>query len=241
MPSNPKHPTIPLRDSIERARKLYETYDRGGFKRAGAADAWGYSVKSYSPRAHMAALGYYSLVEGYNTYSLTDRAFLLLTSEEGEPERSRALREAALAPAVFRELHETFPNGADENNLRGHLIRELKFTQGGASTCAKVWNETREFAQLSSETLPATQSPARTPEVIEPIEQKRQPTAVVAAPGPFSMEIESGKYVVFPRNLSSAQWDMVATMLQSWRANNTVDEDEEQRQLPGKGETSEGQ
>ena len=241
MPSNPKHPTFPLRDSIDRARKLYETFDRGGFKRAGAAEAWGYSVKSYSPRAHMAALGYYGLVEGYSTYSLTDRAFLILTSEEGEPERNRALREAALAPAVFRELHETFPNGADENSLRGHLIRELKFTQGGATTCAKVWNETREFAQLSSETGPSTQTAAGRPEQRDGIEQGRQPATVVATPGPFSMEIEPEKYVVFPRNLSSAQWDMVATMLQSWRANNTIDEDEEQRQLPGEGETSEGQ
>lgn len=225
MPPNPKYPSYDLRESVRRAIGLYQTFDRGGFKRASAAEAWGYSVNSYAPRALMASLGYYGLIDGYGTYSLTDRAFAIITNDEGSAAHRRALRDAALTPVVFRAMHEAFPGGTEERMLRGYLIREQGFSQEGAAQCAKAWIQTRDFARINAEAVLDSdqRDQDRVPE--DEVVPEGVSASPLASPG-FRMEIGVGKVVIFPPSLTEKEWDMVETMLMAWRSNNTVDGDD---------------
>src|SRR5262249_25363683 len=57
------------------------------------------------------------------------------------------IREAALAPALFREIHEKYPN-AEDRHLETRLINENEFSPDGARQVVKAYRATAAFARL---------------------------------------------------------------------------------------------
>lgn len=101
---------------------------------------WGLGVKSSSARQSLAALKYYGLVEYSGSgkdrrVRLTDRAMILGHDKDATSSRRiKALKDAALSPAIFREVYEE-QNGPflpAEPALGLHLTLEKGFDKDSA-------------------------------------------------------------------------------------------------------------
>lgn len=148
---SPSFPAIDLGDAVERARALYEAERRNAARPEIVVTHWGYSPKSSGGLQTIAALRAYGLLEGEGTARLTDRAMRLVLDDPGSPERTRMVREAALAPPVHARLWERY--GADlpsDKNLRSFLILELGFNEGSVDLCLRNYRETLSFAGLGA-------------------------------------------------------------------------------------------
>ena len=109
----PAYPYLDLPKAIQMVEKLADAKITN--KHAVAPEAiygtWGMGVKSSAARQSLAALKYYGLVEYSGSgrerrVRLTERAMTLaLDKNEMSPRRIAALKEAALAPAVFADLY----------------------------------------------------------------------------------------------------------------------------------------
>ena len=66
---------------------------------------------------------------------------------EGSRHYQTALREAALTPALFKEIHDTRSNASDDT-LAHYLIMEKNFTPDGASRFIKSFRGTMATAEV---------------------------------------------------------------------------------------------
>lgn len=152
---SPSYPAIGLEQAIARARTLYDHEGRNAAPVAAVLGHWNYSAKSSGGRLALAALKKYGLIEdeGSNEQrkvKLTRLALaILLDDREDSPDRTRAIRTAALAPAINREILDRFPDGLPSDaNLRHFLLFDRTFTEAAASDFIPQFRATVAFAGL---------------------------------------------------------------------------------------------
>lgn len=111
--------------------------------------AWGYSGLSGNARTKIAAVRKYELFEenGDGDMRLSDLAMTILHNQPESADRLAALRQAALAPELFAELQQTYPQASDDN-LRSYLLTKRGFSDTGADSCIKAFRDTQETARL---------------------------------------------------------------------------------------------
>lgn len=152
---SPSYPAIGLEQAITRARTLYDHEARNPAPVAAVLGHWNYSAKSSGGRLALAALKKYGLVEDegskeHRKVKLTRLALsILLDDREGSPERAQAIRTAALAPGINREILERFPDGLPSDaNLRHFLLFERAFTEAAVGDFVPQFRATVAFAGL---------------------------------------------------------------------------------------------
>ncbi len=157
---SPNYPAIGLKQAIELTQALWRHEKRTAVPPAVAARAWGYSSLSGPARIRLAALKKYGLLDedrqGVRISELGMR--LALEPPQSEPYRI-ALREAALKPALFRELYESHRDASDEA-LRSHLIFDREFSESGAALVIRAFRDTLAFAKLRGSEAVAAARPA---------------------------------------------------------------------------------
>ena len=146
---SPNYPAVGLGEAVSLAQAVW-----GREKRSYAADsvivqAWGYAGLSGNARTKLAALRKYGLLEdgGNGDIRLSDRAMHILHQPTDSAERLAALREAALAPELFNELHATYSESSDES-IRSYLMTRKGFSDTGAEAAIKAFRDTQEIAKL---------------------------------------------------------------------------------------------
>jgi hypothetical protein len=140
---SPNYPAVSLPEAVELVAKLYQREKRSPVDPERAALAWGYSSLSGPPRSKLSALRKYGLVDdGPQGIRVSDRALTILNPLDAQ-EKEAALRDAALEPALFREL-ASFPGASDEN-LASRLVR-VGFTEAGARLAVASFRETMSLA-----------------------------------------------------------------------------------------------
>lgn len=153
---SPSYPGLDLGSALERVRQLYEHEQHHPTSVETILDHWGYSAKSGAGLVALAALKKFGLIEDEGRgdarkAKLTSRALDIIHDErEGSDARRRAIREAALAPPIHRELFDAYKGKLpSDKNLRFHLLRERSFTENGADELIRELRSTLEFAGLS--------------------------------------------------------------------------------------------
>jgi hypothetical protein len=91
----------------------------------------GYSPTSGTARTALAALKKFGLLEEVDrNVRITARALDILHPDPEKQRYAQALKEAALEPAIHRELWERFDESLPSDaNLRYHLVRERQFNE----------------------------------------------------------------------------------------------------------------
>lgn len=141
---SPNYPGVSLRDAIDRLRKLAGEIGQRSADRETVAVALGYSGLSGVSATLISALNKYELLDGRgDDIKVSDLAMAILYPS-GEEEREAALRKAALAPALFRELHERFGNAQNDDLIRNYLLRN-KFSPSAVDAAISSYRETIEF------------------------------------------------------------------------------------------------
>ena len=148
---SPNYPRVDLATCLELIKKLYEREKLAPFPLESAAAAWGNSVKSGAVRYRLGSLRQFGLItRGSSESQLTERALTLLIRTPGSQEYQTALRESALSPKLFREIHDTRLDASTET-LAHYLIANRRFTPDGADRFIKSFRVSMEIAGLTSD------------------------------------------------------------------------------------------
>src|SRR5262249_16139921 len=131
---------------------------------------WGYTEKSSGGAMTLAALVSYGLGEatGVNEtrkLKLTDLARRIhLDKRPVSAERTQALREAALKPAVFKMLWDHWSGKVPDSDVLEHWLKfDFGLEQDKAGDCARTYRETIAYAGLSSSASMPTDAPKPDP------------------------------------------------------------------------------
>lgn len=136
---SPNYPAIPLGDAIELIGRLFAREKRVVVPEDIAAKALGYGGLNGAVRGKLSALRKYGLVDDRRDgYKVSDLAITILHPTSPK-ERQAAVDEAALRPALFRELLP-FADASDDT-LVSTLVRR-GFSIAGARQAAEAFRQT---------------------------------------------------------------------------------------------------
>lgn len=145
------YPSIDLGAAMERMNKFNNNLGAVGYHgRDEVAKGIGYNGISGSSGRTIGALVHYGLLErNKDQYRLSEIAKTILFSHESEHEKQQAIREAALQPALFRELTEQYAG----NELPSLLSNILTSDRYGINPkvkdeVAEVYRATLAYAGL---------------------------------------------------------------------------------------------
>lgn len=155
---SPEHPGFDLRTAIERAKVFYQAEHYHQVDVASALARWGYGPTSGTGLRTVAALIHFGLVEDEGAgkdrlVRLSDLAMKIVV--DGSPDRSSAIREAALKPRIYVELWEHIggkgPLPSDES-LHYTLV-QMGFNPKAIPKFISDFRSTLEFSKLLKEDL----------------------------------------------------------------------------------------
>lgn len=142
---SPAYPSMSLREAVDRVGALHKVIGTHATSREMVAKGLGYSSLSGASATTISAINKYGLIEGRgDDVKVSDRAMAIL-HPHSDAERRQALRDAALEPDLFRELHDRFPGDTPNADLlRNYLLRN-RFSAEAAQTAVLAYRETIEF------------------------------------------------------------------------------------------------
>jgi hypothetical protein len=149
---SPNYPAVGLRNAVERVRSLYQKDGKAGAPAKLAAVHIGFASAHGEAMSVVAALKKFGLVESTKgRVAPTQRAIEIINLPETDLRREQALKDAALSPAIYRELIEQhrqtgFP--ADDV-LQSELVTYKDFNPRAVAGFVKDFKDTLDFAGLS--------------------------------------------------------------------------------------------
>jgi hypothetical protein len=146
---SPNYPAVGLGDALEAVTKLYKADKRTPVNNETAAARFGFKGLSGPARVMIGALRQYGFIEKTERghFRVSETA---LRAIHGTPEqKTEALRQAALAPALFQELSRSHMD-AQEDTIRSYLITKKGFIDTGAKNAAKAFRDAMEVANVSA-------------------------------------------------------------------------------------------
>jgi hypothetical protein len=124
---SPNYPAISLAEAIPRITQIYEKEFNHAADSDTLSKALGYSGVNGASDAVISALKKYGLLEnaGNREYKLSEGAIDIYLHKKGDPQRVKAIVEAAFTPPLFAELHDEHGGTPpSDNNLRVKLIKK---------------------------------------------------------------------------------------------------------------------
>lgn len=219
---SPNYPGVDLAEAVSLASKMYEREKQAPFPIESAAAAWDYKGPSGPVRVRLGALRQYDLIsrEGRNSSRLTNRALTILLRNEASTEHREALRSAALAPALFKELYETRAEASDES-LKHYLIVNCGFTDAGASHAIKAFRGTINAAGLIQ---PDTKSRLNEDTLSEEEENSpythtdsTQASTTTVRTDMLTVPLPGGGSWTIPQQVTPVQWEQMQTIFNAYK------------------------
>src|SRR5258706_2171033 len=152
---SPLYPSINLETAILRVKQLYEKEKQYPTPVGTIATHWNYKSLNGPASQALAALKKYGLIDdegaGEQRKAKISTLADVILAHPDEAVRKKAIQEAALKPAMNRELWEKYQNDLpSDRNLRWELTHGRGFTETGAGEFIPVYRATIAFAQLAS-------------------------------------------------------------------------------------------
>ncbi len=223
---SPSYPGIPLRTAIERARQLYEAEGRNAAPIDAIYEDWGYAPKSGAGNVAIAALKKFGLIDDEGTgpnrrARLSNLALqILLDDREDSVERADAMRKAALAPKIYRDIWDR-SNGElpSDANLRHFLRFERGFTGDAANDVVRMLHDTVAFAGLeesdSVSLLDGDNESEEQNRVTTTLDSPPLRKPLPGAPSPIQLPLLGGTVVTLQASgpVSDEAWEQMMTVL----------------------------
>lgn len=154
---SPSYPSVDLEDAIELAQKFHDQAKRTVVPSQHVAAYWGFSTSSSGWRLALAALKQYGLVESVGSkksgeVKLTDLALsIILDTRPNSRERTEAVKQAALAPEIYKELWLHWGgNVPDDDTFRTYLTLNKGFNENSVPGFISDFKKTIAFAKLDT-------------------------------------------------------------------------------------------
>lgn len=152
---SPAYPQADLPTAIGQLEQLYPQGTKHALGAETVAKEWGYkSISSASP--YIAAGKQYGLLEeihseGDRMLRITDRGKDIASDRDGNTtERRNAIRDAAIAPKIFREMWDRWGDALPpESEMRRYLERDREFNPRHVAKVVVHYKDTLKFAKLT--------------------------------------------------------------------------------------------
>jgi hypothetical protein len=149
---SPNYPQVGLEEALVRVGNLFREDGRAAVSPEVAARHIGYATAHGQAYSVLSALKKFGLLdEDKGKVSLSQRAIELLNLPAHDPRRIQALKDAALSPAIYRELVEEHANTGlpGDDALEAELVTYKSFNPKAVESFVKDFRSTLEFAGLS--------------------------------------------------------------------------------------------
>jgi hypothetical protein len=146
---SPNHPAFDLGDAIGKAKTIYEEEKRTPTTAEVIVKHLGYSHTNGPGGRALSGLRQFGLIEeSAGHYKISDLAFSILHYPDDSREKRDAIKQAALTPALYRELREQYPdNLPSDDTFRSALLRR-NFNPSVLDNVIKDFRTTMTFAGL---------------------------------------------------------------------------------------------
>lgn len=246
---SPNFPAFSLPEAVAKAKVIWEKENRHSLPADVAIKHWKKSPTSSGAKQLLAAvLSFGLLSESGNgsarTVKLTERALNILLGDEVASKA--ALKEAALLPAVYKNLFEEFgatPLPSDET-LSRRLVLGLRFNPAAVQGVIKDYKETLEFSGLMAENsadLPPPEDdeeelPPPPPPPADGVPKHREPSGFTPPPPPpagnrppapnlptmnaetmLPIPMDNGLSAYIPRGISEDDFEVLLESLKLWK------------------------
>jgi len=149
---SPSYPTIGLRESVERLDKLYVADGKAGAPPEIAVKHMGFATAHGQAMSALSALKKFGLVNESNGRIVpSQRGIEIIRLPQDNPRRLQALKEAAVAPPIYRELMDQHKDTGlpGEGVLESELETYKNFNPNAVKGFVKDFKDTLEYAGLS--------------------------------------------------------------------------------------------
>jgi len=192
---SPRYPVIGLREAIDKVSVVYKSDFKNQIPKELVAQHMGYKGLNGKSLGIISAVSKYGLLEGgIDAMRVTDLAVDILERENDDPERIEAIRQAAFAPDLYKELNELFPDKVSDAALRSFLITKRQFLPDSAERLVRSYRETMDL--LDSVAGDADHGLIATPVDVAPPQGNGEPSAAsktLLAEGPHKPETTFGE------------------------------------------------
>jgi len=140
---SPNYPVISLGEAIQRIQAIYKQQRQYPTNRDVLAKLLGYKSLNGASAGLISALSKYGLLEGHgDKLKVSALGQDLSLHRPGDLEYAAAIEKAAFAPALFRDLHNQYPNGLpSEHSVRVELIKS-GFNLKSVDSVIRVYRDT---------------------------------------------------------------------------------------------------
>ena len=150
------YPAFDLETAIEKANEFYNRYKLGWIAPQVAVKEWGYAYRSSNGLRLLAALLHFGLLEnrgrgdGRQVRLSEIGKAILLDKRSNSIERSEALKEAALKPALYKQVWETLgPDLPTDAGIEYELISKMDFNPSATKSFIADFRATMDFTGLT--------------------------------------------------------------------------------------------
>ena len=151
---SPNFPSINLEDSLANATTLYNADKLAATSADVLVGHLGYNKLHGTSRRVLSSMKNYGLIDELsdNRFKISEFAYRLIHSDLNSPKAIELLKEAAMKPAIFRNIIMEYKgNLPSDRTLTSYLVLEKGFTPDGALQFAKVLRDNVEFASITDE------------------------------------------------------------------------------------------
>lgn len=152
---SPSYPGIDLGEAVKRARTLYNAEHGHPAPVNTILEHWGYEPKSGHGLVAVAALKKFGLLidegsgPGRKAHLSKTALQILLDEREDSTERQQIIEEAALRPAIHRELWDEYGGSLPSEGTLKHKLRfERNFSDRGVTEFIPQFRSTLSYAKL---------------------------------------------------------------------------------------------
>lgn len=160
---SPAYPFVNLETALRRAKEFYDEQQHHAAPIKVAVKLWGYEEKSSGGLQTAAALVSFGLLSDEGTgesrkVQLTQPAMRILLNPDAAA-KEKAIKEAALAPKIHRQVWQKWGANPPEASMRFALLTEWepRFNPNTVDTFIREYRDTIKFAKLSESDKLATE------------------------------------------------------------------------------------
>lgn len=148
---SPNYPGISLKEAVERIRKLYRADGVAPSIRDAALKNMGFEKFTGDAGRALSALRSFGLIQEIDgRLKLTPRAIDIVAREDSDPKHKAAIADAALSPAIYKQLLRDYPQGLpSDTTLKSELIAGKGFNPKAVDEFVRDFRTTLQFSGLS--------------------------------------------------------------------------------------------
>jgi hypothetical protein len=149
---SPNYPGIGLRQAVAKIDAIYKEDKLAPSPKAAALKHMGYENPHGEAGRVVSALKSFGLIEEANDrFKFTQRGIDILARPDGDSQRLAALQQAAISPAIYRDLLKDYADSGlpSDTALRSELIAVKKFNPNAVDAFIRDFRDTLEFAGIS--------------------------------------------------------------------------------------------